>query len=234
MTDGTPSDPKPQRASTPESEVRLFAQPEPSEDLLDDDKPLPRPSLTHIEAPEEDSDLPLAQKLKQSVMVNAVAALTKLDPVEQESATVDPYSGERLLPGLVPLAPLTFLAFLCNSTALLGAFVYSTRGNPHYLFPFAIAHSILMVHLYFYHLNYYTRRRFRVFRQVSFIAIFESFLCFMLYDMSLDPNAKNLDWLWVAFGGNAGTLIIVLAHYIVLGRGFRRVATSGPSESSSS
>lgn len=219
----------------PESEAVLFARPS-STDVageLDEDE---RVSLAEIEPADEEDDgpgltLPLVKinkkirEARKSVMVNAAAAIRRLDPVEPEGMRIDPHSGERLLPGYVPLAPLTFLAFVLNSGGFVSAFVYSTRSNPNYLFPFAIAYTLLMFHLYFYHISYHTRRRFRRFRQMVFILCFGGFLNFILYDLTTSSTVptEHHTWLWRAFVCNAGLIVIILSHYIVLGRGFRRV-----------
>ena len=173
---------------------------------------------------------------EDGVVASAAWVLESLDPIKQVGVKDDPPSGKRLLPGMVPLAPISMAAVAVSAVALIASISFSLQYAKEYLLAFAIAHLIFFGHVWTYHLGYRTQRRFLVFRQTVFITGLVVFVDWMLLDMVANPpsiarvKAQISDtfatYLWVAFYCNAVAGGLIVLHWLVLGRGYRAVPSS--------
>lgn len=183
---------------------------------------------------QDDLILPEPPDDNDRVLSSAVMALEALDPVVQSGVIEDPLSGKRLLPGMVPLAPITVAAVIASMVALVASVSFSLQYAKEYLLAFTIAHFIFFGHVWTYHIGYRTQRRFLVFRQTLFITILIVFINWMLLDMVAHPpsiaRVKSqisdvfATYLWVAFYANAVAGGLMILHWLVLGRGYRTVS----------
>ena len=172
--------------------------------------------------------------LGSGVLASAVHALETLDPLVQEGAIDRPLAGVRLLPGLFPLAPITFGAFGLFSLGLAASLWFSAHYATAYLFAFAIIHTLFIAHVWTYHLAYRTRRRFMALRQAFFLVVVVTFLGWIVLDIiesppglaSLKARISNAYArpLWVALVADVTAAAAIASHWLFLGRGHREVS----------
>lgn len=195
------------------------------ESLSEDEKELE--ALFALDAPPE------LEESEQGILSSTISTLKALDPIEQKGVVEDPLSGKRLLPGLVPLFPVTATAlFLVVISAICGI-LFSIQYARGYLIPFMVANGIFMGHLWAYHVGYRTRRRFLVLRQTLFITVLSGFMSFMIWDMISNPPAlarvtarlsgQYSLYLWVALLSQSVGGAMILMHWLILGRGYREL-----------
>lgn len=170
-------------------------------------------------------------RISRTSLVRAVQAIERLDPASQTFNTDelrDELSHDILLPGLIPLAPLTLINLLLITTAMTCTLIFAFRFLVSYTIPFALAHVILLSHLWAYHTAYHQRRRFMAFRQVVFMTLMVAFMSWMIIDLQrfpryVSPNGRADRLLNAVFWCNLVMNIILGSHWLILGRGRRRV-----------
>lgn len=185
-----------------------------------------------------EDDLPQLESPASVIDAAVGRVLERLDPLEQQGSVDDPLSGRRLLPGVVPLAPISLGAFFTNCAALLCATLFSLQYAPAYLLAFSVFHALFFGHLWTYYVAYRTRRRFLGFRQVLFIVALVAFVDWMMLDLIAHPPAvaqararlgstyETYLWAGVALNGLAAGLVLV--HWAILGRGYHEAPAPRP------
>jgi hypothetical protein len=163
---------------------------------------------------------------RKSIMMSAVMVLESLDPVPAEAEQgKGGESGEVVLPGWVPLAPLTLLATVLQISAFVWLDSLAVMRIPDYRVPFWVAGCVLVGHIWSYHVAYHTRQRFMAWRQLLFMSALVGFFGWILLDLELQPELvvdvgapKALHW---GVGLSVAAVGLVWLHALILGRGHR-------------
>jgi hypothetical protein len=156
---------------------------------------------------------------------HALSAIRSLDPLQQQPIDEREDAPTVRLPGLIPLLPITFGAFVLSSLSFLSLILYASSGPRDYTIPFAVSQAVFLGLLWFYHLGYRTRRRFLAFRQMLLIVLLTGFMVLVMLDMMRHPPSPTAELFWLRLGlvcqGSCG--IAIFTHWAVLGRGSREV-----------
>jgi hypothetical protein len=161
---------------------------------------------------------------RQHVITSAVRVLESLDPVPALPDEVR--RSEVVLPGVVPLTPLTLLATCLGVWGWLMLEGLSQALLPDYRWPFMIAYAVLIGHIWSYHAAYHTRRQWMAARQLLLMTAITASFNWILTDLKWRPELRGrplaeepLAW---AFWLNVAAVGVVWLHALALGRGRRR------------